>query len=152
MALLLSPLRETTPERHKRAVQGLRDGTLTVTLTRQAEAEIRALVKNGDGIEYGVTLTEHGAFCSCKDALYRGVTCKHALAVCISQLQHNDQAADRIHLMWSNGGILCSATAVKRYWQNWTWNALNWPDVCPTCVHAWTHPARAKNEVHDEPF
>ena len=74
MSLLLSPLREATPERHRKAVQGLRDGTLTVSLTRQTEAEIRALVRNGDGREYGVSLTEHGTFCSCKDALYRSAT------------------------------------------------------------------------------
>ena len=107
MSLLLSPLREATPERHKKAVEGLRDGTLTVTLTRHTDTEIRALVRNGDGLEYGVSLTEHSAFCSCKDALYRGVTCKHALAVCISHLQHNAQPDNAIHLMWTNGTVLC---------------------------------------------
>ena|SRR2546423_185459 len=152
MTHLLAILRESTPERHQKAVHGLRDGTLTVSLTRQTDAEIRALVRNGDGIEYGVTLTEHGACCSCKDALYRGAICKHALAVCISRLQQNNPAEDRIHLMWSDGHILCGATAVKRFWQNWTLNALNWNDlVCQPCVHAWTHPTRAE-EVRDEPF
>ena len=142
MTPLRAILRDSTPDRHNRAVQGLRDGSLTVTLTRKIEAEIRALVKNGDGIEYGVTLTDRGAFCSCKDALYRGATCKHALAVCITTLQQNDPAEERIHLMWPDGHILCGVTAVKRYWLNWTLNALNWSDlVCPACVQAWTHPA-----------
>ena len=151
MSLLLSPLREATPDRHQKAVQGLRDGTLTVTLTRQTDAEIRALVKNGDGIEYGVSLTEHGAFCSCKDAMYRGATCKHALAVCISQLQHNDQAADRIHLMWTDGTVLCGERYPHRFWQHWNANALNWHDMCQACVRQWTHPTSAE-EVHDGPF
>jgi len=43
MSYLLSTLREALPERHKLAVQGLRDGSLTITLTRQNDAEIRAL-------------------------------------------------------------------------------------------------------------
>jgi hypothetical protein len=148
MTYLLSTLREATPERHKLAVQGLRDGSLTITLTRQTDAEIRAIVKNGDGIEYGVTITEHGAFCSCKDALYRGVTCKHQLALCVFCLQKNETTEDRIHLMWNSGEILCGFTQPKRFWQNWTLNALNWSDlVCQPCVHAWTHPAVA--EVHN---
>ena len=151
MSLLLSPLRESTPARHKRAVQGLRDGTLTVSLTRQTDAEIRALVKNGDGIEYGVTLTDRGAFCSCKDALYRGATCKHALAVCLAHLQQNRPTEEKIHLMWPDGHILCGEPYPTRFWQNWNANALNWHDMCKACVRQWTHPARA-NEVHDEPF
>ena len=144
MTHLLAILRESTPDRHHKAVQGLRDGSLTVTLTRQTDTEIRALVRNGGHIEYGVTITSAGAFCSCKDALYRGATCKHALAVCIAHLQQNDPAAERIHLMWADGHILCGVTDVKRVWQNWSLNALNWSDlVCPACVQAWTHPAVA---------
>jgi hypothetical protein len=144
MTSLLSILREATPDCHNKAVQGLKDGSLTMTLTRQTDAEIRALVKNGDGIEYGVTLTGHGAFCSCKDALYRGRACKHALAVCLSRLQRHDPVADRIHLMWPDGHILCGVTGVKRFWLNWTLNALNWSDiVCQACVQTWTRPAVA---------
>jgi predicted ABC-type ATPase len=143
----MSHVQHSLRDRQRKAIEGLTDGSLTITLTRQTEAEIRALVKNGDGIEYGVTLTEHGAFCSCKDALYRGGVCKHAVATCVFCLQHTEPADDRIHLMWSNGGILCGATAVKRFWQNWTLNALNWSDLmCQPCVHAWTHPAEQRGE------
>ena len=35
-----------------------------MTLTRQTEAEIRALVRNGEEQEYWVTLTEAGVFWS----------------------------------------------------------------------------------------
>ena len=45
-------------DRLQRAVCGLADGSLTITLTRQSESEIRALVKDGNGKEYGVTLRE----------------------------------------------------------------------------------------------
>jgi hypothetical protein len=74
MAYLLSTLRASTPERHQLAVRGLRDHTLTITIAYRSETELRALVKNGEGAEYGVNLSDHGNFCSCKDALYRGVT------------------------------------------------------------------------------
>jgi hypothetical protein len=86
-SLILAALREVTPERLQKAVCGLCDGSLTITLTRQTEAEIRALVKNGDGKEYGVTLTEALTACSCKDSLYRGVTCKHAVALALHVLR-----------------------------------------------------------------
>ena len=81
MSLLLPILREASIERHNAGARGFKDGTFAVTLTKQSEREIRALVRNGDHVEYGVTLTEHGPFCSCKDALYRGTICKHAVAV-----------------------------------------------------------------------
>jgi hypothetical protein len=138
-------LREATIDRHHKAVQGLKDGSLIITLTRQTDAEIRALVKNGDGVEYGVTLTERGSYCSCPDALYRGGVCKHAVATCVFCLHHPQTTEDRIHLMWFDGHILCGVTTAKRFWQNWTLNALNWSDlVCTACVHVWTHPAVAE--------
>ena len=85
--LVLSVLQQVSTDRLQRAVNALADGSLTVALTRQTEAEIRALVKNGDGKEYGVTLTESGVFCSCPYALYRGVTCKHATVLALSVLR-----------------------------------------------------------------
>lgn len=84
---VLTVLQNVTTERLEKAVNALADASLTVTLTRQTEAEIRALVNNGTGKEYGVTLTETGVFCSCPDALYRGVTCKHATAVALFVLR-----------------------------------------------------------------
>jgi uncharacterized Zn finger protein len=59
-----------------------------VTLTRHTEAEVLALVNNGTGKEYGVTLTQAGAFCSCPDALYRGVTCKHSVALALHVIRN----------------------------------------------------------------
>jgi hypothetical protein len=40
-------------------------------------------VKNGEGREYGVTITDGAITRSCKDALYRGVVCKHAVALAL---------------------------------------------------------------------
>jgi len=71
MTSLLSILRESTPDRHQKAVQGLADGTLTVTLVKQSDAEIRALVRNGEQQEYRVIINDAGALCSCPDAFYR---------------------------------------------------------------------------------
>src|SRR4030095_998319 len=146
MSYLLSTLRSATPERHQLAVRGLRDGTLSITIACRTEEEIRALVRNGDGHEYGVNLSDRGNFCSCKDALYRGVVCKHQLALCVFVLQQTELAEDKIHLMWSDGQVLCGQSQPRRFWQNWTYNALNWSDVCPACVHQWTHPAEPKEE------
>jgi hypothetical protein len=73
--------------RLEKAVSGLGSGAYAVTVTRQGEAEMRGLVKNGDGKEYGVTLLEGAATCSCPDALYRGVVFKHAVALALHALR-----------------------------------------------------------------
>lgn len=86
-ALVLHTIQDVTTDRLHKAVCGLADVTLTITLTRQSDAEIRALVKNGTGSEYGVTLTQTLIACSCKDALYRGGICKHGVAVALYVLR-----------------------------------------------------------------
>ena len=45
------------------------------------------LVNNGEGTEYGVTITDGAITCSCRDALYRGVVCKHAVALALFTLR-----------------------------------------------------------------
>src|SRR5215468_4147043 len=81
--LALTVLKTVSPDRLQKATTALMDNCMTVTLTRQTEAEIRALVQNGEGKEYGVTITDGAITCSCRDALYRGVVCKHAVAVAL---------------------------------------------------------------------
>src|SRR5262249_7783621 len=100
MPHLLSILKEADTVRHQRAAEGLRTGSITVTLTRHTEQEIRAVVKNGDGQEYRCILTDSHAVCSCGDAFYRGTTCKHLLATVIFCLQQIEPSDNRIHLMW----------------------------------------------------
>src|SRR3954451_21254723 len=154
MSYLLSTLRSATPERHQLAVRGLRDHTFTITIACRTESEIRALVKNEDGIEYGINLSDRGNFCSCKDALYRGVVCKHQIAVCVHILQQNEQAQDRVHLWFPDGtAALCGEMHPKRFWQRWTMNALNWSDlVCQACVHQWLNPASTLPTTRAEHF
>src|SRR3954468_17829073 len=116
MSCILSTLRSARPERHQAAMRGLRDGSYTITIAHRTDSEIRALVRNVDGHEYGVNLSDRGNFCSCKDALYRGVTCKNQLALAIHVLQQNEQAQDRVHLMFPDGtAALCGETHPKRF-------------------------------------
>src|SRR5262245_40862968 len=86
-SLVLTVLQHVSLDRLQKAVTALAATDLSVTLTRQTETELRALVKNGEEKEYGVTLTAEKTFCSCPDALYRGVTCKHVTAVALSVLR-----------------------------------------------------------------
>lgn len=75
-------------KRLEKAVSGLVSGAYEVKVTRQREGEIRGTVANGDGREYGVALTEGQSFCSCKDALYRGTTCKHQVALALYAIRN----------------------------------------------------------------
>jgi len=82
--LPLTALNTVDSARLQRAVNALTENTLAITLTRQTEAEIRALVKNGEGKEHGVTIMSGAIVCSCKDAMYRAVVCKHVVALSLS--------------------------------------------------------------------
>jgi uncharacterized Zn finger protein len=114
LSLVLTILQQVSSDRLQRAVCGFADGSMTMTITRQSGAEIRALVKNGDKKEYDVTLTESLSACSCRDALYRGVICKHGVAVAFHVLRtpQPKKAAPvpqfpTFHLMWRDGIVLC---------------------------------------------
>jgi hypothetical protein len=143
-SLVIYTVQHLSFDRLHRAVCGLAEGSLTISLTRQTAAEIRALVKNGDGSEYGVTLTEALTTCSCKDALYRGVVCKHAVAVALHVLRTPQQPKKEkppIHLMWQNGEILCGGSLADGFWV-WPWTdyMLTWPEACPACVAVYRQP------------
>ncbi|MSQ48170.1 MAG: hypothetical protein EXR78_07245 [Deltaproteobacteria bacterium] len=150
-SLVLTAVQNVAADRLQKAVCGLADGSLVVTLTRQSDDEIRALVKNGDGKEYGVTLTESLTTCSCKDALYRGGVCKHAVGVALHVLRapqpKRATTASQFlsfHLMWRDGIVLCGESHPDRV-QVWPWTQgmLSWPEVCPSCVTAYQHPKPA---------
>jgi hypothetical protein len=106
------------------------------------------LVKNGDGKEYEVILTESLTACSCKDALYRGGICKHGVAVALYVL-HTPQPKttapatqfSTFHLMWRYGIVLCDDPHPRRV-QVWPWTEymLTWPEVCSACVAAYKQP------------
>jgi hypothetical protein len=55
--------------------------------------------------------------------------------------------------MWNDGTVLCGRERPKRFWQNWTYNALNWTDlVCQPCVHVWLAPAEKLSLTREEHF
>jgi len=62
--LVLNVLAHVSTDRLQRAVNALADDSIHITLTRTTETEIRALVKNGEGTEYGVTITDGAITCS----------------------------------------------------------------------------------------
>ena len=78
-----SIIRKVENDRLQRGVEGLTAGAYGITLTRLTEAEISADVTNGDGHTYSVTLTEGRSFCGCGDNMFRGKTCKHAVALAL---------------------------------------------------------------------
>src|SRR5215471_13083078 len=119
-SLVLTVLQQVATDRLQRAVTALADGSLTMTLTRQTEAEIRALVKNGEGKEYGVTLTEAQVFCSCPDALYRGSVCKHATTLALTVLRgevKEKKSTRTIHLVSQEGVALCGTQGPSHFWK-----------------------------------
>jgi len=154
-SLVLTILQQVSSDRLQRAVCGFADGSLTVALTRQSDSEIRALVRNGDGLEYGVTLTEALTACSCKDALYRGGICKHGVAVALHVLRTPQPKTEApvpqfptFHLMWRDGIILCGDPQPGRV-QVWPWTEymLSWPEVCPACGAAYKQPKVAMDKA-----
>lgn len=91
MQTAINTLAKVDNERLQRGVKGLVSGVYTITLIEHSDSEVRGLVRIGDGIEYGVVLTDGRAFCSCKDALYRNVVCKHSVALSLYAIR-NPQA------------------------------------------------------------
>ena len=80
-------LAQVEPGRLAKAAEALAANTYAIRFTRQHETEIRAFIANGDGREYGCTLTAHGAFCSCPDSMYRHTLCKHAALLALAVIR-----------------------------------------------------------------
>jgi uncharacterized Zn finger protein len=70
-------------ERLQRGVEGLASGAYEITVTRYTDDEVSAFVSNGDGKEYSVSLTAVRSFCGCRDSMFRGKTCKHAVSLAL---------------------------------------------------------------------
>jgi hypothetical protein len=145
--LLLTALHHVPVDRLQKAVTALTEGSLTMTLTRQTETEIRALVKNGEGKEYGVALTEAQVFCSCADALYRGSVCKHATTLALAILRgevKGAKCARTIHLAMQKGITLCGVPNAPDVWSWPHWPETAWKESCPECEAIRKQPALAK--------
>src|SRR5215207_1946899 len=88
MSITTSTLARVDTERLQRGVEGLASGAYSITVTRFTEDEVSAQVSNGDGKSYPVTLTAMRSFCGCNDSLFRGKTCKHAVALALYAIRN----------------------------------------------------------------
>src|SRR5262245_52535878 len=146
-SLVLTVLQHVTVDRLQKAITALVDGSLTMTLTRQTGEEIRALVRNGEGKEYGVTLTEAKAFCSCPDALYRGSICKHATTLALAVLRGDVKEAKSprtIHLAMQDGMARCGVQNPQQMWQWPYWPETTWKESCARCEAIRRQPVLTK--------
>jgi predicted nucleic acid-binding Zn finger protein len=146
-SLVLTVLQHVSTDRLQKAVTALADSSLTMTLTRQTETEIRALVKNGEGKEYGITLTEAGVFCSCPDALYRGNVCKHATTLALAVLRGEIKEAKStytIHLVSQEGIALCGVQNSPHVWKWPYWPEKAWKESCTECEAIRKQPGLVK--------
>jgi hypothetical protein len=80
-------LNKVESARFQKALEGIREGRYHAKLTFRSDEEVRGLVHTAGGNAYGCTLTPDGAFCSCPDALYRGIICKHAVILAVAALR-----------------------------------------------------------------
>ncbi len=100
MQHLTNTIATTDAQRLSRAAQSLADGSITVTIIHQDAGEVRALVVNGDGIEYTAIITTHDSLCGCKDWLYRGRKvgpCKHLAALALYAIKYPDEGVAKEH-------------------------------------------------------
>ena len=148
-SLVLNVLQQVTTDRLQKAVTALAECSLTMRLTRQTEAEIRALVKNGKAKEYGVTLIEAGVFCSCLDALYRGSICKHATTLALAVLRgevKETKSMRTIHLVSQEGIALCGMQRPLHVWKWPYWPETVWKESCADCEKIRQQPVLSKTE------
>ncbi len=85
-------LAQVEDQKFHKAVEGIRNGVYQMTITRRTQEEVRGFVKKNEGKEYGCTITEAGAWCSCPDALYRGGICKHQTALALHVIRQPHSA------------------------------------------------------------
>src|SRR5262249_39223974 len=96
---------------------------------------VSALVKNGDGHEYGVTITDGSITCSCKDALYRAVVCKHAVALALYALRSaKDEHPPTIHLVVKGSTALCGVLNPDQCWHWPHFPETEWREACVKCT------------------
>jgi predicted nucleic acid-binding Zn finger protein len=102
--------------RLQKAVEGFVSGAYRIVLAAQTEAELRGFVTNGDGKEYGVVLSTDHSFCSCPDAMYRKLVCKHQVVLALHVIRTPQTEATRkeepqydLRLVQTRTGYACAA-------------------------------------------
>lgn len=98
MSISEHTLQRVDTDRLQRGVEGLASGAYSITVTRQNGDEISAFVVKTDGESYPVTLTALRSFCGCKDSLYRGKTCRHAVSLALYVIRNPPLATDAPNL------------------------------------------------------
>jgi hypothetical protein len=90
--------------RLERAAEGLMSGAYEVVLSHQGKDEVRGTVRKKIGKAYGggfawlpyhVALTDTLSSCSCPDAVYRGVPCKHCVVLALYSINHPEEPKER---------------------------------------------------------
>jgi SWIM zinc finger len=140
--IIVPTLQKADPVRLEKAILGIFDGTLSVTLISTSDAHIRATVKNSTR-SYQVSLTADGTTCECPDSTHReGIVCKHATAVALFASRPPQQQVQQFpthHLRWSSGEIVCHANPSEKAWQwPWTLGMTHWPECCASCARILT--------------
>jgi len=146
MQYITNALTHAEPDRLHKAMTGLMEDTLHVSVTYRSEVEIRAEIVNGDTTLYAVVLTPERAFCSCKDAQYRQGkvcsqdnplllhACKHALALAVWTLQNpveEEEDASSIHYLRPDNTPWCGREGSH---SDWAWGSY------PEDKTAWSRP------------
>jgi len=150
MQYITNAFTHAEPSRLTKAMAGLMEGSLHISVTFRSESEIRAEITNGDQTPYAVCLTPERAFCSCKDAQYRQGkacqdsplllnSCKHALALAIWTLQNPAEEEDDespIHYLRPDSTPWCgrAGSHCDWAWMNYPQDTTTWSrPVCATC-------------------
>ena len=149
MSLSLLPLIQGCDMgRYNKAVCGLKDGTLRVTLVTRSEAHIDALVRSR-GTVYQTSLTDHSESCTCPDHQQRHSLCKHLLSVVQYCLLHPSQGPNCLHLAHADGSLYCGEVSPARVWYCPGDSVAQWEDqICPACFAARVPPAPLSKDEH----
>jgi hypothetical protein len=143
---VLHVLSHVTIDRLNKATEALATNSYSIRFTTRSDTEIGAYVKNGDGIEYAVTLCKNRAFCSCKDSMFRHTVCKHTVTVALQALRppaEQPRVQQPIsHLMRPNARAVLYEERYPERILYWPWpetivnNQTQWPEisVCPDCI------------------
>jgi hypothetical protein len=110
---LIPILQRVSPERLQKAVAGIVSGEYRVTVTQQTDQEVHGVVANENGQEYRCSIMTETAACSCKDAQYRQVICKHIVALALAIIRprrprhaSHGRNPTALRLVWSRPTLL----------------------------------------------
>jgi uncharacterized Zn finger protein len=86
-SLILEVLRRVPLDRIQKAIAGLMNNSMKVTIDVQKRRGLWASVEGDSGQTYTVIIVETSLICSCRDAEYRDGACKHLAAAVLYVLR-----------------------------------------------------------------